>query len=75
VSITFPDELIPMVEEAAKRRHLSLEKFVETVLLSQSTAVISDPYLESRASRATGKGWDLLDQVPPAKPDLGDELD
>jgi len=38
------------------------------------SSVINDPYLVSRASRATGKGWELLDQVPPAKPDLGDEL-
>ena len=74
MSITFPDELIPMVEEAAKRRHLSMEKFVETVLLSQSSAVISDPYLDLRASRSTGSGWHLLDQIPSVKPDLGDEL-
>jgi len=40
---------------------------------AQSTAVLSDPYLEARAKRADGRGWKLLDEVPDAPPLIGDE--
>jgi hypothetical protein len=40
---------------------------------AQSTAVLSDPYLEARAKRADGRGWKLLDEAPDAPPLIGDE--
>jgi len=40
---------------------------------AQSTAVLSDPYLEARAKRADGRGWKLLDEAPDAPPLPGDE--
>lgn len=40
---------------------------------AQSTAVLSDPYLEARAKRATGQGWKILDEAPDAPPLPGDE--
>jgi hypothetical protein len=40
---------------------------------AQSTAVLSDPYLEARAKRADGRGWKLLDEAPYAPPLIGDE--
>jgi hypothetical protein len=40
---------------------------------AQSTAVLSDPYLEARAKRADRRGWKLLDEVPDAPPLIGDE--
>ena len=39
----------------------------------QSTAVLSDPYLEARTKRATGQGWKILDEAPDAPPVPGDE--
>jgi hypothetical protein len=41
---------------------------VESALVSETTAVLSDPYLEERALRATGQGWTILDRVPAADP-------
>ena len=40
---------------------------------AQSTAVLSDPYLEARVKRATGQGWRILDEAPDAPPLPGDE--
>ena len=40
---------------------------------AQSTAVLSDPYLEARAKRADGRGWKMLDEAPDAPPLPGDE--
>lgn len=74
MSITVPDNLLHAVEAAAKRRRLTVSQFVEKTLLAHSSAVLSDPYLEVRASRATGTGWRLLDSAPDAAPHAGDEL-
>jgi len=74
MSVTLPDHLQPVVEAAAKRRHQSVAQFIQTVLTAQATAVLSDPYLEERAKRAAGKGWQLLESVPPNRPDAGDGI-
>jgi uncharacterized protein (DUF1778 family) len=62
------DEILPVVMEAAKRLNKSVDQFVESALVSETTAVLSDPYLEERALRATGQGWTILDRVPAADP-------
>ena len=74
MSITVPDTLLHAVEAAAKRRQLSVSQFVEKTLVAHSSAVLSDPYLEARANRATGSGWRLLDASPDVPPLSGDEL-
>ena len=53
MSVIVPQSVMKAVEEAAKRRRLSVPEFVEKALAAQSTAVLSDPYLEERAKRAT----------------------
>lgn len=74
MSVVLSDSVIKVVEQAAKKRHLSVAQFVEKVLVAQSSAVLSDPYLEARAKKATGQGWSLLDSAPDAPPVPGDEL-
>jgi hypothetical protein len=73
MSVVVPQYVMQAVEEAAKRRRLTVPEFVEKALAAQSTAVLSDPYLEARAMRATGQGWKLLDEAPDAPPMPGDE--
>jgi hypothetical protein len=73
MSVVVPHYVMQAVEEAAKRRRLTVPEFVEKALAAQSTAVLSDPYLEARAMRATGQGWKLLDEAPDAPPMPGDE--
>jgi len=73
MSVVVPQSVMQAVEEAAKRRRLTIPEFVEKALAAQSTAVLSDPYLEARAKRATGQGWKILDEAPDASPLPGDE--
>ena len=50
-------------------RRVSVPEFVEKALAAQTTAVLSDPYLEARAKRADGR----VDEAPDAPPLPGDE--
>jgi uncharacterized protein (DUF1778 family) len=72
--IIVPEAILEAVEEAAKRRDLSISEFVENTLLAKASEVLSDPYLESRAKRANGLGWRVLEQAPDVPPIPSDEL-
>jgi uncharacterized protein (DUF1778 family) len=74
MSIIVPEAILKAVEEAAKRRDLSISEFVENTLLAKASEVLSDPYLESRAKRANGLGWRVLEQAPDVPPIPRDEL-
>jgi hypothetical protein len=74
VSVVIPDSVLEAVERAAARRHITVSQFVEKALAAQSSAVLSDPYLEARAKRATGEGWKVLDRASDVPPQTGDEL-
>ena len=74
MSIIVPEAILEAVEEAAKRRDLSISEFVENTLLAKASEVLSAPYLESRAKRANGLGWRVLGQAPDVPPILGYEL-
>jgi hypothetical protein len=74
MSVSIPDNILDAVRAAAIKRRISVEEFVSTALAAQSSTVLDDPYLESRAKRATGAGWDILDRVPAREPDPGDAL-
>jgi uncharacterized protein (DUF1778 family) len=74
MSIIVPEAILEAVEEAAKRRDLSISEFVENTLRAKASEILSDPYLESRAKRANGLGWRVLDQAPDVPPSPSDEL-
>jgi uncharacterized protein (DUF1778 family) len=74
MSIIVPEAILEAVEEAAKRRDLSISEFVENTLMAKASEVLSDPYLESRAKRANGLGWRVLEQAPDVPPIPSDEL-
>jgi hypothetical protein len=74
MSIIVPEAILEAVEEAAKRRDLSISEFVENTLRAKASEILSDPYLESRAKRANGLGWRVLDQAPDVLPSPSDEL-
>jgi len=66
-----------LLELIRKQPPMSSERFwqqVEKALAAQSSAVLSDPYLEARAKKATGEGWKVLDRAPDVPPQAGDEL-
>jgi hypothetical protein len=74
MSIIVPETILEAVEEVAKKKGASLSEFIENTLLAKASEVLSDPYLESRARRANGLGWRVLDQAPDVPPLPGDEL-
>ncbi len=74
MSIIVPESILEAVEEAAKKKGASLSEFIENTLLAKASEVLSDPYLESRAMKANGLGWRVLDQAPDVPPLPGDEL-
>ena len=74
MSIIVPEAILEAVEEAAKRRDLSISEFVENTVLAKASEVLYDPYLESRAKRANGLGWRVLEQAPDVPPIPSDEL-
>lgn len=74
MSVVIPDSVLEAVERAAERRHLTVSQFVEKALAAQSSAVLSDSYLDARAKKATGEGWKVLDRAPDLPPQAGDEF-
>jgi uncharacterized protein (DUF1778 family) len=74
MSIIVPETILEAVEDAAKKKDASLTEFIEKTLLAKASEVLSDPYLESRAKRANGLGWRVLDHAPDVAPLSGDEL-
>jgi uncharacterized protein (DUF1778 family) len=74
MSIIVPEAILEAVEEAAKRRDLSISEFVENTILAKASEVLCDPYLQSRAKRANGLGWRVLEQAPDVPPIPSDEL-
>ena len=74
MSVVIPDSVLEAVERAAERRHLTVSQFVEKALAAQSSAVLSDSYLDARAKKATGEGWKVLDRAPDLPAQAGDEF-
>jgi len=74
MSVDVPENLEEKVREAALKRKMSVEAFVAMALSDKASSVLGDPMLDLRASRADGRGWKLLDKVPPHSPVKGDEF-
>jgi hypothetical protein len=65
MSIVVPESILEAVERVAQ--------FTRRLTARLWTAP-PDPYLEARASRASGRGWSLLEKAPRVAPIPGDEL-
>ncbi len=75
ITINVPDEIKIEAEAAAKSVNLSLPDFAQLALAQTLARALTDPFLEERASRATGEGWEALKKfIPDAPPISGDEL-
>lgn len=68
LTIELPDELHQKAREVAAAKRLSMDALVTIALAQSLSRIVSDPYLEERAGRATGEGIkDFLSQVPNAE--------
>ena len=57
----------------ASARGVPVVQLDDEELAAEVSALAYDPYLESRANRATGLGWQLLDAAPDLPPAPADE--
>src|SRR5438034_1163832 len=75
VTINLPDELQAKAQAVAAAKRLSMDALVTLALAQSLSRLTPDPYLEERAARATGKGFqEFLAQVPAEQPDASDRL-
>jgi hypothetical protein len=71
--VDLPEKLQEKAREVAVARHLSLDALIAVSLAQTLSRLVVDPYLERRATQATGTGLrDFLDQVPDVPADEGD---
>ncbi len=75
LTVNLPDNLHQKAQEVAASKNLSMDALVAIALSQSLSRLVSEPHLEERAGRATGKGIaEFLDQVPSTEPPQWDRL-
>lgn len=75
MSLRLPESLHEKVRELAEREGVSINQLVTTALAEKISALLTQEYLEERAARGSRDEFlRILDKVPHAAPDPGDEL-
>ena len=75
LTVELPDKLHEKAREVAAAKNLSMDALVAIALAQSLSRLVADPYLEERAARATGKGFEqFLAKVPDAEPPEWDRL-
>ena len=75
ISLRLPDSLHDRVRELARRENISINQFVATALAEKMSALLTEEYLESRASRGSRmKYLAVLKKVRDREPDSGDDI-
>ena len=74
ISVRLAESLHRRVKEIAKREGISINQFITTAVAEKISALMTEEYVTSRASRATpGALRGILDRVPDREPLPGDE--
>ena len=74
MSLRLPESLHQKVRELADREGVSINQLVTTALAEKISALLTQEYLEARATRGSREKFlEILDKVPDADPDPGDE--
>ena len=75
MSLRLPESLHEKVRELAEREGISINQLVTTALAEKISALLTQEYLEARAARGSRHEFvKVLDKVPDAVPDSGDEV-
>ncbi len=75
LSLRLPDSIHRHIKEIAKNEGVSINQFISSAVSEKISALMTEDYLMSRASRARKKDFkNILDKVPDRKPLGGDEL-
>ena len=75
LSVRLPNSLHQQIRELAKREGISINQFISTAAAEKLSALMTEEYLEKRASRASrAKFEDALSKLPDAEPEEYDRL-
>jgi len=75
MSLRLPESLHEKVRELAEREGISINQLVTTALAEKISALLTQEYLEARATRGSREKFlEVLNKVPNADPEPGDEL-
>lgn len=74
LSLRLPDSIHRHIKEIARKEGVSINQFIATAVTEKISALMTEEYVGSRASRARpGALREILDQVPDREPAPGDE--
>jgi hypothetical protein len=75
LSLRLPDSLHKGVKDLANREGISINQFVATAVAEKMSALMTEEYLQERASRASRAKYEAaLAQVPDVEPEEHDRL-
>jgi post-segregation antitoxin (ccd killing protein) len=73
ISLRLPESLHKQVREIARREGISINQLISTAVAEKLSALMTEEYLEKRASRGDRAAFDeVLGRVRDAEPDQGD---
>lgn len=76
VSLRLPDSLHRGVKELAKREGVSMNQIIATAVAEKLSALMTEDYLEERASRGSRERFEaVLAKVPDVEPEERDRLE
>lgn len=75
ISLRLPSSLHNQVRDLAKRDNISINQFIATALAEKMSAMMTEEYLEERASRGSKKKFrKALSKVRDVEPQPGDQI-
>lgn len=74
LNLRLPDSIHRHIKEVAKKEGVSINQFISSAVTEKISAIMTEDYLKSRATRGKRKDFKrILDQVPDRRPLPGDE--
>lgn len=75
LSVRLPKSIHAKLTEFAREEGTSINQLINSAVAEKLAALMTEDYLERRASRASRDRFDaVLSKIPHAKPDRNDEL-
>jgi hypothetical protein len=75
LSLRLPESIHRHIREIAKKEGVSINQFISSAVSEKISALMTEDYLEKRATRAKKRDFrKILSKVPSRTPILGDEL-
>jgi predicted transcriptional regulator len=75
LSLRLPESIHRKLAEIAEREGISMNQFISSAVAEKISALMTEEYLETRASRGSEEAfWRVMSKVPSGTPAAGDEL-